>query len=154
MLYKLPSGELINLDAVVCVNFYDKSGYSPHCCYMRVEYRHGGHPTQILVPVQNREEFEEEAAKLHAAASAADDRKNGCEKINRVFALLDREGLVRDHGRCVESAVAGLIGEHARLRERLQKVVRMVDAADTAERITFAANQTLLSTNPRFPKEG
>ena len=58
-----------------------------------------------------------------------DELREAAAELDRVFEMLDREGLERGHGRCVMKIVAGLVGEHAMLRERLEEVRRIVAGA-------------------------
>ena len=84
-----------------------------------------------------------------------DELREAAAELDRVFEMLDREGLERGHGRCVTKIVAGLLGEHAMLRERLEEVrqlllrqILMSENPDI-EQALFRINQALLATRPR-----
>ena len=79
-----------------------------------------------------------------------DELREAAAELYRVFEMLDREGLEHRHGRCVMKIVAGLIGEHAMLRGRLEEVRGLI-AADSPniEQALFRINQALLATRPR-----
>ena len=85
-----------------------------------------------------------------ALLSALRSELEAAAEIDRVFEMLDREGMERGHGRCVMKIVAGLIGEHAMLRGRLEEVRGLI-AADSPdiEQAIFRINQALLATRPR-----
>ena len=79
-----------------------------------------------------------------------DELREAAAELDRVFEMLDREGLERGHGRCVTKIVAGLVGEHAMLRERLEEVRGLI-AADKPdiEQAIFRIDQAMLATRPR-----
>lgn len=79
-----------------------------------------------------------------------DELREAAAELDRVFEMLDREGLERGHGRCVMKIVAGLIGEHAMLRGRLEEVRGLI-AADSPdiEQAIFRIDQAMLATRPR-----
>lgn len=84
-----------------------------------------------------------------------DELRDAAAELDRVFEMLDREGLDREglehrHGRCVMKIVAGLIGEHAMLRGRLEEVRGLI-AADSPdiEQALFRIDQATLATRPR-----
>ena len=85
-----------------------------------------------------------------ALLSALRSELEAAAEIDRVFEMLDRKGMERGHGRCVMKIVAGLIGEHAMLRGRLEEVRGLI-AADSPniEQALFRINQALLATRPR-----
>ena len=85
-----------------------------------------------------------------ALLSALRSELEAAAEIDRVFEMLDREGLERGHGRCVMKIVAGLIGEHAMLRGRLEEVRGLI-AADSPdiEQAIFRIDQAMLATRPR-----
>ena len=85
-----------------------------------------------------------------ALLSALRSELEAAAEIDRVFEMLDREGLEHRHGRCVMKIVAGLIGEHAMLRGRLEEVRGLI-AADSPdiEQAIFRIDQALLATRPR-----
>ena len=82
--------------------------------------------------------------------SALRSELEAAAEIDRVFEMLDRKGMERGHGRCVMKIVAGLIGEHAMLRGRLEEVRGLI-AADSPdiEQAIFRIDQALLATRPR-----
>ena len=79
-----------------------------------------------------------------------DELREAAAELDRVFEMLDREGLERRRGRCVMKIVAGLIGEHAMLRGRLEEVRGLI-AADSPgiEQALFRIDQAMLATRPR-----
>ena len=82
--------------------------------------------------------------------SALRSELEAAAEIDRVFEMLDREGMERGHGRCVMKIVAGLIGEHAMLRGRLEEVRQLLTAdKPDIEQALFRINQALLATRPR-----
>ena len=85
-----------------------------------------------------------------ALLSALRSELEAAAEIDRVFEMLDREGMERGHGRCVMKIVAGLIGEHAMLRGRLEEVRGLI-AADSPdiEQAIFRIDQAMLATRPR-----
>ena len=85
-----------------------------------------------------------------ALLSALRSELEAAAEIDRVFEMLDRKGMERGHGRCVMKIVAGLIGEHAMLRGRLEEVRGLI-AADSPdiEQAIFRIDQALLATRPR-----
>ena len=85
-----------------------------------------------------------------ALLSALRSELEAAAEIDRVFEMLDREGLEHRHGRCVMKIVAGLIGEHAMLRGRLEEVRGLI-AADSPdiEQAIFRIDQAMLATRPR-----
>ena len=82
--------------------------------------------------------------------SALRSELEAAAEIDRVFEMLDRKGMERGHGRCVMKIVAGLIGEHAMLRGRLEEVRGLI-AADSPdiEQAIFRIDQAMLATRPR-----
>ena len=85
-----------------------------------------------------------------ALLSALRSELEAAAEIDRVFEMLDRKGMERGHGRCVMKIVAGLIGEHAMLRGRLEEVRGLI-AADSPdiEQAIFRIDQAMLATRPR-----
>ena len=79
-----------------------------------------------------------------------DELREAAAELDRVFEMLDREGLERGHGRCVTKIVAGLVGEHAMLRERLEEVRQLLTAdKPDIEQALFRIDQAMLATRPR-----
>ena len=85
-----------------------------------------------------------------ALLSALRSELEAAAEIDRVFEMLDRKGMERGHGRCVMKIVAGLIGEHAMLRGRLEEVRQLLTAdKPDIEQALFRIDQAMLATRPR-----
>lgn len=135
-LHKLPNGEYIDPFAVTAIR-YGEANEHGHPNRMIVDYGVLNHFNCVIVPVADKAEFDAEAQRLS-------DSHNTESEADEIYRMLDREGLVRGHGRCPVKSVAALIGEHARLREALAEL-----ACASNEQAKSYISSVLEATKPR-----